>query len=317
VRNLFFGEKIMQLVSGHLAAELVRVQLKKRAQAEQSPRALRRLAGEPEEAMPAKDLQPPESVDGAQSVTIFVIDDDDMVRDYVRLLLELEGRTVEAYASSEAFLAAYRPGRNGCLVIDLHMPGMSGIELLERLAAEGQHLPAIMITGRGDVKTAVQAMKVGAVDFIEKPFPQGELIASIDRALERVRNSVEPAGRAEAKPELVDELSPRERQAMDQIVAVTAKRIAGLTSRQRQVMDLIVAGHLNKEIAWRLGISQRTVENHRATVMKKTGAKSLPDLIHLVMKSMPTAGFGQRGMAMRVELMTRRSQPAVSVHADG
>ena len=104
---------------------------------------------------------------------------------------------------------------------------------------------------------------------------------------------------------------------MDQVVAATAKRIAGLTLRQRQVMDLIVAGHLNKEIAWRLGISQRTVENHRATVMKKTGAKSLPDLIHLVMKSVPTASFGQRGMAARVELMTRRSQPAAGTHVDG
>jgi two-component system CheB/CheR fusion protein len=307
----------MQLVSGHLAAELVRVRINKRAQGEQSPRALRRLAGEPEDVMPAKDFRPADTVDGAQSATIFVIDDDDMVRDYVRLLLELEGRTVEAYASSEAFLAAYRPGRHACLVIDLHMPGMSGIELLERLAADGHRLPAIMITGRGDVKTAVQAMKVGAVDFIEKPFPQGELVASIDRALERAGNPVEPSGWGEAKPEPVDGLTPRERQALDQIVAVTAKRIAGLTSRQRQVMDLIVAGHLNKEIAWRLGISQRTVENHRATVMKKTGAKSLPDLIHLVMKSVPTASFGQRGMATRVELMTRRSQPAISAHAEG
>lgn len=308
----------MQLVSGHLAAELVRVQINKRAQAEQSPRALRRLAGEPEGAMPAKGLQPSEAVDDARSATIVVIDDDDMVRDYVSLLLELDGRTVEAYGSSEAFLAAYRPGRNGCLVIDLHMPGMSGIELLERLAADGHRPPAIMITGRGDVKTAVQAMKVGAVDFIEKPFPQGQLIASIDRALERARNAAEPSGRGEAnKPELVDGLTQREREAMDQIVAVTAKRIAGLTSRQRQVMDLIVAGHLNKEIAWRLGISQRTVENHRATVMKKTGAKSLPDLIHLVMKSVPTASFGQRGMTTRVELMTCRSQPEISAHAEG
>jgi two-component system CheB/CheR fusion protein len=307
----------MQLVSGHLAAELVRVQINKRAQAEQSPRALRRPAGGPEEAMPAKKLQPAEAADDARSATIFVIDDDDMVRDYVRLLLELEGRTVEAYASSEAFLAAYRPDRSGCLVIDLHMPGMSGIELLERLAVDGHRLPAIMITGRGDVKTAVQAMKVGAVDFIEKPFPQGELIASIDRALERARNSVEPSGWAEAKPEPVDGLTQRERQAMDQIVAATAKRIAGLSLRQRQVMDLIVAGHLNKEIAWRLGISQRTVENHRATVMKKTGAKSLPDLIHLVMKSLPTASFGQRGTATRGELMPRRSQAEISAHAEG
>ncbi len=307
----------MQLVSGHLAAELVRVQMNKRAQAEQSPRALRRLDDDSEGGMPQNAVRQPAPAGDTESAPIFVIDDDDMVRDYVRLLLELDGRTVEAYTCSEAFLAAYRPGRNGCLVIDLHMPGMSGIELLERLAADGHRLPAIMITGRGDVKTAVQAMKIGAVDFIEKPFPQGELIASIDRALERCRNSSEPSGWGEAKPQLVDGLALRERQAMDQVVAATAKRIAGLTLRQRQVMDLIVAGHLNKEIAWRLGISQRTVENHRATVMKKTGAKSLPDLIHLVMKSVPTASFGQRGMAARVELMTRRSQPAAGAHVDG
>lgn len=307
----------MQLVSGHLAAELVRVQINKRAQAEQSPRSLRRLDDESEGGMPAKTLRQSDTADDEESATIFVIDDDDMVRDYVRLLLELDGRTVEAYTCSEAFLAAYRPGRNGCLVIDLHMPGMSGIELLERLAADGHRLPAIMITGRGDVKTAVQAMKVGAVDFIEKPFPQGELIASIDRALEQYRNSNEPSGWGEGRPQPEDGLTPRERQAMDQIAAATAKRIAGLTSRQRQVMDLIVAGHLNKEIAWRLGISQRTVENHRATVMKKTGAKSLPDLIHLVMKSVPSASFGQRGMATRVELITRRQQPAMSAHVDG
>src|SRR6266478_1935523 len=216
--------------------EVWKVQIGKRAQAAQSPRALRRLADEAEGGMPAEGLQQSDAADDAQSATIFVIDDDDMVRDYVRLLLELEGLTVEAYACSEAFLAAYRLGRYGCLVIDLHLPGMSGIELLERLAADGHRLPAIIITGRGDVKSAVQAMKVGAVDFIEKPFPQGELIASIDRALERTRNSVEPSGSGEAMPELVDGVTQRERQAMDQIVAATAKRIAGLTSRQRQVM---------------------------------------------------------------------------------
>ncbi len=242
--------------------EVWKVQINKRAQAEQSPRARRRLGDEAEGGMRAEGLQQSDAADDAQSATIFVIDDDDMVRDYVRLLLELEGLTVEAYACSEAFLAAYRLGRHGCLVIDLHLPGMSGIELLERLAADGHRLPAIIITGRGDVKTAVQAMKVGAVDFIEKPFSQGELIASIDCAVGRVRNSIEPSGWGEAKPDLVD----------------------GLTPRERQVMDLVVAGHMNKEIAWRLGISQRTVELHRANVMKKTGAKSLPDLIQLVIR---------------------------------
>ena len=309
--------KGLNFVANQLSRPGIEVRMRKGVQAEQSPRALRLLVDEREGGMPAKAQQRSNAADDAQSATIFVIDDDDMVRDYVRLLLELEGRTVEAYACSEAFLAAYHPGRNGCLVVELYLPGMGGIELLERLAADGHRLPAIVITGRGDVKIAVQAMKVGAVDFIEKPFPQAALIASIDRAVGRVRNSIEPSGCGEAKPDLVDGLTPGERQAMDQRVAETAKRTTELTSRQRQVMDLIVAGHMNKEIAWRLGISQRTVENHRATVMKKTGAKSLPDLIHLVMKSVPTASFGQRGMAARVELMTRRSQPAAGAHVDG
>jgi len=296
--------------------EVWKVQINKRAQAEQSPRALRRLADEAEGGMPAEGLQQSDAADDAQSATIFVIDDDDMVRDYVRLLLELEGLTVEAYACSEAFLAAYRLGRYGCLVIDLHLPGMSGIELLERMAADQHRLPAIMITGRGDVKTAVQAMKVGAVDLIEKPFSPKELFASIDRALERLRISNEPPGWGEAKSQPGDGLTLRQRQAMEQIVAVTAKRIAALTPRQRQVMDSIVAGYSNKEIAWRLGISRRTVENHRATVMERTGAKSLPDLIHLVMKSLPAESLGHRDMATRVELTTRGSRLAISAHTD-
>jgi two-component system CheB/CheR fusion protein len=238
----------------------VEVQIGKRAQAAQPPRALRRLPDKPEGGMPAKDPSQPDTAgDDARPATVLVIDDD-MMRDYVRLLLELDGRTVDAYACSEAFLAAYRPGRDGCLVIDLHLPGMSGIELLERMAADQHRLPAIMITGRGDVKTAVQAM--------------------------------------------------------EQIDAETAKRIAALPPRQRQVMDSIVAGYSNKEIAWRLGISRRTVENHRATVMERTGAKSLPDLIHLVMKSLPAESLAHRDMATRVELTTRGSRLAISAHTD-
>ncbi len=294
----------------------VEVQIGKRAQAAQPPRALRRLPDKPEGGMPAKDPSQPDTAgDDARPATVLVIDDD-MMRDYVRLLLELDGRTVDAYACSEAFLAAYRPGRDGCLVIDLHLPGMSGIELLERMAADQHRLPAIMITGRGDVKTAVQAMKVGAVDLIEKPFSPKELFASIDRALERLRISNEPSGWGEAKSQPGDSLTLRQRQAMEQIVAVTAKRIAALTPRQRQVMDSIVAGYSNKEIAWRLGISRRTVENHRATVMERTGAKSLPDLIHLVMKSLPAESLAHRYMATRVELTTRGSRLAISAHTD-
>jgi two-component system CheB/CheR fusion protein len=294
----------------------VEAQIGKPAQAAQSPRTLRRLADKPAGGMPAKDpSQPVAADDGARPPTVLVIDDD-MMRDYVRLLLELDGRTVDAYARPEAFLTAYRPGRNGCLVIDLHLPGMSGIELLERMAADQHRLPAIMITGRGDVKSAVQAMKVGAVDLIEKPFSPKELFASIDRALERLRISNEPSGWGEAKSQLGDGLTVQQREAMEQIIAVTAKRIAALTPRQRQIMDLIVCGYSNKEIAWRLGISRRTVENHRATVMERTGAKSLPDLIYLAMKSLPAESLSHRDMATRVELTARGSRPAISAHTD-
>jgi two-component system CheB/CheR fusion protein len=197
--------------------------------------------------------------------TMFVVDDDSAVREAIRDLLQQDGRTVEIYASSEAFLEAYRPGREGCLLIDARMPGMGGLELLRRLRSEGNRLPAIMITGQGDVPMAVEAMKAGAADFIEKPIGRGELFASIERALEYTRDSAKLSVRWEA----------------------AATRLAGLTARQRQVMELVLAGHPSKNIAADLGISQRTVENHRAAVMKKTGSHSLSALIRLALAADP------------------------------
>ncbi len=143
------------------------------------------------------------------------------------------------------------------------MPGMSGLELLQRLKSANARLPAIMITGNGDVPMAVQAMKAGAADFIEKPIGREELLASIERALERAQDAEQARG-----------LAGRGRQ-----------RLAGLTTRQRQIMDLVLAGHPSKNIAADLGISQRTVENHRAAIMKKTGSKSLPALARLALAS--------------------------------
>ena len=166
-----------------------------------------------------------------------------------------------AYASGEAFLAVDRPDRKGCLVTDALMPGMGGIALLERLKAENRGLPAIMITGHGDIAMAIQAMKAGAADFLEKPIRPDELLASIGRALERIRDS----GKL---------LEWRK---------TAAERLARLTPRERDIMDLVVQGRPNKIIAHDLGISQRTVENHRSAVMKRTGVASLPDLIRLVM----------------------------------
>jgi two-component system CheB/CheR fusion protein len=193
--------------------------------------------------------------------TIFVIDDDRTIRDTLQELLQEHGHTAEVYASGEAFLAADRRDREGCLVVDAVMPGMGGIALLERLKARMHGLPAIMVTGHGDVAMAVEAMKAGAVDFLEKPVRPDELLASIERALERIGDSTKLAAWRKT----------------------AAERVARLTPRERDVMDLVVKGRPNKIIADDLGISQRTVENHRAAVMKRTGVASLPDLIRLVM----------------------------------
>jgi two-component system CheB/CheR fusion protein len=192
---------------------------------------------------------------------VFVVDDERSVRDAMHELLREHGYTAETYTGGEAFLAADRVGREGCLVVDALMPGMGGIALLERLKAGNRGLPAIMLTGHGDIAMAVRAMKAGAADFLEKPVRPDELLASIERAFERTRDAAK--------------LSAWRKTA--------AERIARLTPRERDVMDRVVKGHPNKVIAYDLGISQRTVENHRAAVMKRTGVATLPDLIRLVM----------------------------------
>jgi two-component system CheB/CheR fusion protein len=193
--------------------------------------------------------------------TIFVIDDDMQVRDGLRSVLEDDGRSVQDYETSEAFLKAYDPSLEGCLLVDASLPGMSGVELLERLHADGRPLPAIVITGNGDVSIAVRAMKAGALDFIEKPVGAPELLASVDLALEHARDTTKLfAWRADA-----------------------ARQVAGLTPREHEIMELVLAGHPSKNIAADLGISQRTVETHRASVMKKTGSKSLPALARMAL----------------------------------
>nr|MDQ2861807.1 response regulator [Pseudomonadota bacterium] len=196
---------------------------------------------------------------GSDGPLIYVVDDNDMVRNGVRSVLEDDGRVVEDYASCEEFLSAYHPGPEACLLIDAYLPGMSGLALLERLNEHGPGLPAIMITGDSDLSMAVRAMRAGASDFIEKPIGRGELLASIERALEQSRDSSKLiASREDA-----------------------ATHVAGLTPRQRQIMELVLAGQPSKNIAADLGVSQRTIENHRATIMKKTGSKSLPALARL------------------------------------
>ena len=204
---------------------------------------------------------PAEPAGRSEAPVIFIVDDDSHIREEICSVFGEDGRTVEAYSTCEAFLEAYRPGGEACLLIDAYMPGMSGLELLQHLSDAGLRLPAIMITGSSDVSMAVQAMKAGAVDFIEKPISFSQILASVERALELSRDSSKLVAWREA----------------------AANRVRSLTPRQRQIMELVLAGHPSKNIAADLGISQRTVESHRAAIMKRTGSKSLPALARLAL----------------------------------
>jgi two-component system CheB/CheR fusion protein len=237
------------------------VQLNKPVKLRELAQVIQRLLPLSRAAVQACATRPVEAPGGSRPPVIFVVDDDDSIRGAIRAVLEDDNREVEDYETCEAFLAAFHPGREACLVIDAYLPGMNGLTLLRRLHDAGHGLPAIMITGNSDVHIAVEAMKQGASDFIEKPISRGELLASVDRALEQSRDS--------------EKLSAWRDDA--------AGHLAGLTSRQRQVMEMVLAGHPSKNIAADLGISQRTVENHRASIMTKTGTKSLPALARLAL----------------------------------
>lgn len=193
---------------------------------------------------------------------IYVVDDDDAVRDSLSALLKSVGLAVETFASPHAFLETYTPELAGCLVLDIRMPGMSGLELQQRLNELQSILPIIFITGHGDVPMAVEAMQEGAVDFVQKPFRDQELLDRINKALEK--NSSDYDG-------LMKEHEIRE-------------RIEDLTAREIQVMRAVCDGQANKVIALDLGVSQRTVEIHRARVMDKMGARSVAHLVRLVLQ---------------------------------
>ncbi len=225
-------------------------------------RAINRLLREPRAASNGRTTRAAPAADLTAPPVIFVVDDDAAIRLSIRDVLEQQGRAVEDYASCELFLEAYRPGRRtACLVVDAYLPGMSGIDLLKHLHDAGHRLPAIVITGSSDVPIAVQAMKAGAVNFIEKPIGPNELVESVNSAIEQSLDSSKlSAWRASA-----------------------AAHVAALTARQRQIMTLVLAGLPSKNIAAELGISQRTVENHRASIMKRTGTKSLPELARLAL----------------------------------
>jgi two-component system CheB/CheR fusion protein len=236
------------------------VRLNKPVKVKELAQVLQRLLSAAPSAVHVRAPHGAETADGKQPV-IYVVDDDSNVRAGIRSVLEEDGRAVMDYASCEEFLEGYRPGREACLLVDAYLPGMSGLELLQRLGEAGNGLPAIMITGNSDVPMAVKAMKAGASDFIEKPIGGRDLLSSVARALEQARDS--------------SKLSAWREDA--------AQRIAGLTGRQREIMERVLAGQPSKNIAADLGISQRTVENHRASIMKKTGSKSLPALARLAL----------------------------------
>ncbi|HRJ59970.1 MAG TPA: response regulator [Azospirillaceae bacterium] len=191
---------------------------------------------------------------------VHIVDDDEAIRDALTWLLQSRDVAVAAWPSAEAFLADYDPAMRGCLLLDVRMEGMSGLELFERLQALGCRMPAIFLTGHADVPLAVAALKKGARDFVEKPFSDNDLV---DRIIDA----------------LAFDDDQRERDAGSESVA---NRLATLTHRERQVMDLVVLGRLNKVIADDLGVSMRTVEVHRARVFDKMGVKTAVELTRLL-----------------------------------
>lgn len=190
---------------------------------------------------------------------VFIVDDDPDVRDSVKLLLESAGFNVETFDSAKAFLSSDAINRRGCLVADIRMPDMDGLELQEELVRRRLPLPIIIVTGHGDVPLAVRAMKAGAIEFLEKPYNERALIDSVGRGL---REAAALAEEGHAAKE-------------------AAARLATLTDREREVFELLVVGHPNKVIAYKLDISPRTVEIHRAHVMDKMHARNLAELIRL------------------------------------
>jgi two-component system response regulator FixJ len=194
-------------------------------------------------------------------IVVHIVDDEETVRNSLVFLLSSSGYATRAHASASEFLRIAPSIRNGCLVTDLRMPDMSGVELLRRLRDAGAMLPAIVVTGHGDVQMAVEAMKNGALDFIEKPFSDEVLLDSISRVVELAATKV----------------------SSEAVLEATRERMASLSEREAQVLNGVVAGQPNKTIAFELGISPRTVEVYRASLMSKMQARSLPDLVRMVM----------------------------------
>jgi len=193
--------------------------------------------------------------------TVYVVEDDEAVRDSLELLLKSDGKPVKTYDNANAFLKDYSETMAGCIVLDIRMPGMDGMELQKKLNEKHSILPIIFVTGHGDVPMAVDAMKEGAVDFIQKPYREEALLQKIEAALEQDREQRKTLGE---KQEIL-------------------RRVKSLTPREHEIMDRMIAGQANKVIAIELEISQRTVEIHRSRVMHKMGTHSLAHLVRMVL----------------------------------
>jgi len=195
--------------------------------------------------------------------TVFIIDDDASVRDSLGLVLGLRGYRTALFADAASFLSALRPDWQGCMIIDIRMPGMSGLELQRELQERGCTLPAVVITGHGDVSSAREAFRSEAIDFLEKPLNEAKLLQAIDEGFAR------------------QSLSFKARQQHEHFT----RRLEELTPREREVMELVIAGRHNREIAEKLGISPRTVEVHKARMMAKLDADNIPQLVRICLEA--------------------------------
>jgi two-component system response regulator FixJ len=196
-----------------------------------------------------------------QAQTVFIVDDDESIRKSMCFLMKSAGLHAQSYGNANAFLDCYRSDLSGCLVVDIRMPGMSGLELQRELNRQGSRLPLIIVTGHGDIAMAVQAMKEGAVDFIEKPFDDEVMLNRIQECLKSYAQSQEEQQKA----------------------TQWSSRVAALTPREKEVMTMLAEGKANKVIANELGISSRTIEAHRARIMEKLEVGSLADIVRISM----------------------------------
>jgi FixJ family two-component response regulator len=206
---------------------------------------------------------------------IFVVDDDPAVRETLSIVLSSAGYEAICFADGESLLAVTRTQSPACILLDVHIPGRSGIEILEELNAEAYPAPIFMISGKGDIPMAVDAIRKGALDFIEKPFRGKEIVTRIEEAIEAYTR----------------------RRCEDLTAKVPSMNFPGrepLTLREREVLELFAAGNTNKEAGRQLGISPRTIEYHRANIMKKLGAKNATDLVRIVMNAVPQAAAASR-----------------------